>query len=507
MPVAAEGKLGELLDKESSKPQFQALSTNAQSEQEPGEEEEEESQEERDETAALAQQLEEKPENIAKRRDLLKVLDLMQKGVIVKLHIEMPSFQTRIKTEHLGLETGEEAQGVLQDYFKLGKLGLLPKELHRQLNTAEQAARKNLYRRGFDSYWGIFVPVQHYKAWKEANSKCEQRFNQVKERILAEYPSLREEVLTIYRPMAEEAWRQSALRQLEQLRQHQPNLTQNDPKVQQILESKASYITRYLQQIEAAMPDQGELARQFVYEVRLERIPLPTELAREVETADRLYQQRALQDARHRAEQESIRLQAELEQDLRRSTKEQAQQLADEFFNGVVRQVNSLISEVCTSVLEGLNRNGFLGGRSVVQLHNLLDQLKAYRDYLSDERLADQITRLQQALPKANSTTAIESGNGETTKSSRTGKGKLRLDVQPLRRVLREIGEEAREVLLELEDEPGINRLRRLSASSSASSEDTPADELGLDLAEEKPATQKARRGKAQRQQTELDLL
>lgn len=421
----------------------------------------------------------------------------MQKGVIVKLHIEMPSFQTRIKTEHLGLETGEAAQGVLHNYFKLGKLGLLPKELHCQLKAAEQAARKNLYRRGFDSYWGIFVPVQHYKAWKEANVTYEQRFNEVKERILAEYDTLREEVLEIYRPMAEEAWRQSALRQLENLREGQPGLKQTDPKVQELVNSKAAYVARYLRQLEEAMPDQGELERQFVYEVRLERIPLPTELARDREMADRLYQNRALQDARHRAEQESIRLQAELEQDLLRSTKEQSQQLADEFFNGIIRQINSLTREVCNNVLEGLNRHGFLGGRSAVQLHNLLDQLKVYRDYLSDERLADQITRLQQALPGANAS----AGNGPTTRTSRISKGKLRLDVQPLQRVLREIGEEAREVLLELDDEPGINRLHRLTTSAGSQS-----DELGLDLAEEEPITRRAKRTKAHKQ-AELELL
>ena len=128
-----------------------------------------------------------------------------------------------------------------------------------------------------------------------------------------------------------------------------------------------------------------------------------------------------------------------------------------------------------------------------MQLHNLLDQLKTYRDYLSDDRLADQITRLQEALPVADA-------SGGAGRTSRGSKGKLRLDVQPLQRVLREIGEEAREVLLELDDNPDINRLRRLSSSESSHT-----DELGLDLAEENPVTRRTSRTKANKQ-TELEL-
>src|SRR2546430_6568917 len=97
----------------------------------------------------IATQIGEEARSLKTIGDVGSVLQRMQEGVIISLHIEgTRRFWKRLAPEDLGLATsgdtnvvfGEEASQVLADYFQLGRLSLLPS--NRQLERLPETERE-----------------------------------------------------------------------------------------------------------------------------------------------------------------------------------------------------------------------------------------------------------------------------------------------------------------------------------------------------------------------------
>jgi hypothetical protein len=429
----------------------------------------------------IAVQTGEDPKLIAKRTDVATMLEKMKEGVVITLHISRPRFWSRLTLDDLGLgqrAISAEATDIINTYFQLGRRSLLPKRYQDWLGSAESSARSCLARYALKSHWGFFVPLTRYQEWKEDNSRMETEFFEVKDAILTNYEAIIEEMVDAHRPLAEDAWRRllvgTAMYEQEKLSSTTTALLEEVVEHLRAGHGKESFVENYLECIRAAMPQKQEIEEGFEYRVERGVIPLPSLLARDMEQADRVYQDRAVQDAetqarlaaievQRRTEMQKLTLQQqqereeqhhklqlerrrqqqqlEMEQDVLRDARRQKERLVQEFYTGIVQQINGLIFSVSDNVLQSLDdHNGILRGPVSAQLRNLVTQLEQL-NFVSDEQVEKQIARLRAVLPKPD-------------ESDKAAKGLAKIDTSRISTVVRELNHEAELILIDLGSQP-----------------------------------------------------
>jgi hypothetical protein len=426
----------------------------------------------------LAERLGEETGQIVVHRDLSGLLDRMKDGVVVQLSVSRPRFFKKLSLEDLGLKinldlaTSEEALRVLTDYFQFGRRSLLPGQWQDRLANAENNARYCLKRHSLKSHWGAFIPIGEYKAWKAENAEHEASFWQLRAELLASYDAICEEVLADFRVLAEDSWRRVLLGSSIK----EPSTVERVV-ITQLLqrlhaqEGKEAFLDAYEVTIRHALPTRIEIESAFAYHVEIGVIPLPSLLAQDIQQADSLYQERALRDARVRAEldmlerqrqaemrqlsakeqeeserrylrlqaeQERLQLQQEMERDVLANARAEKERLVREFYTGIVTQINELIRDVTSNVLESLEQHdGVLRGPVSNQLRNLVTQLDQL-NFMDDQTLMRQIERLQSVIPSQ-------------AESERARKGLARIDTSQMQHVVRQIHDAANEMLISLE--------------------------------------------------------
>lgn len=415
---------------------------------------------------------------------------------------------TTFGLEKLGITNGEEAQKVVKEYFSLGRHSLLPTQLQKDLATIENTARAALDRFALKTHWGYFVPTSNYLTWKAENEKHQKKFEEKKNYVLTHYEEIMAQVLSAYRTLAEDAWMQTSFGTLV-VRDNRDNLSEAlFQSLYQQLESgrgKEEFIQAYITYIQSEMPTREEVADAFEYEVELGYIPLPSLLARDMDEADHVVRSRALRDAtlkaemdtieakrraeldaiqeqqrldeakqraewqklsdqqrverqaaylkvqaeeeRLRAEREKIDLQRAMDRDVINNARTQKDQLVQQFYTGIIAQINQLVQEVCTETLESLDeQGGILRGPVSIRLGNLVKRLKNL-NFIADEQIDTQIRRLEAVLPSKD-------------ERDQARRGIARIETTGIRRVVQQINQEAQATLLELGLSP-VQRSRR----------------------------------------------
>ncbi len=445
----------------------------------------------------VAIQIGEDPATLTKRRDVTEVLERMKEGLTITVHISRPRFWSKLTLDDLGLAAGktlatsEAANKVVIDYFRLGRRSLLPKEYQDKLNLVETSARQCIARYAFKSHWGAFVPLTLYPEWKKANAEVEKEFWAVRDEIVENYEAITQQVMDAFRPLAEDAWRRVTLGKA-LFHQQASALTQEV--MEQIVarlkaeEGKETFVNNYLAYIRSAMPHPWEVEDGFTYEVERAVVPLPSLLARDMEHADRIYQERALKDARTRAELEAIeiqrraeveklsqqqqqerlqqqlererhyqqlraeqqrqQLQLEMERDILDDARRQKERLVQEFYTGVMHRISTLTHAVTGNILDSLDEHGgIIRGRVSVQLSNLVKQLETL-NFVEDAQIESQLQRLRDVLPTED----------EKEKAS---KGLARINTSRISQVVRKINEEAEHILIDLGAQPQTRKRRK----------------------------------------------
>src|SRR6266566_3168274 len=435
----------------------------------------------------LAERLGETSGQIVVHRDLSTLLDRMKDGVVVQLSVSRPRFFKKLSLEDLGLKvnldlaTSEEALRVITDYFHLGRRSLLPREWQDRLANVENNARYCLKKHSLKSHWGAFIPIREYSAWKTENAEHEASFWKLREELLEHYDALCEEVLADFRLLAEDSWRRvlvgSSIKAASMVERET---------IAQILqrlhveEGKDAFLDAYQVTIRHALPSRLEIEEAFAYHMEIGVIPLPSLLAHDIQHADSLYQERALRDARVRAEldalerqrevemrklsakaqeereqrylrlraeQERLRLQQEMERDVLANAQAEKERLMREFYSGIVTQINELIRDVTGNVLESLEEHdGILRGPVSNQLRNLIGQLDRL-NFMNDQTLMRQIERIQSVIPSQ-------------AESEQARKGLARIDTSQMQHVVRQVHDAANEVLISLEVATGQRKTR-----------------------------------------------
>jgi hypothetical protein len=435
----------------------------------------------------VAGQIGEETGQITVHRDLSALLERMKDGVTIQLSLSRPRFFKKLSAQDLGLQfegeiaTSSEAMRVIGDYFQLGRRSLLPKAWQDRLSNVENAARYCLKRHSLKSHWGAFVPVREYQAWKEENAELEQEFWKIRDELVAQYESIKEEVLADFQVLAEDSWRRVLIGST----LIDPTTTERAV-ITQLLqrlnagEGKEAFIDAYMKAIRLTLPTTVEIEESFRYNVEIGIIPLPSLLAQDIKQADSVYQERALRDARVRAEldrmererleamrelsakeqlerekrylqlqaeQETIRLRQQMERDVLANARAEKERLVREFYASVVEQINVLIRDVTQNVLDSISEhNGIIRGPVSSQLRNLVNQLNRM-NFMNDVELTRQIEQIQSIIP-----TDVERDQAR--------RGLAKIDTTQMQRVVRQVHDRASEILLNLDSAAGPRRTR-----------------------------------------------
>jgi translation initiation factor 2 beta subunit (eIF-2beta)/eIF-5 len=435
----------------------------------------------------LAERIGEESGQIVVLRDLSTLLERMEDGVVVQLSVSRPRFFKKLSLEDLGLKvnqdlaTSEEALRIISNYFQLGRRSLLPRTWQDRLANVENSARYCLKRHSLKSHWGAFIPLQEYERWKNENAEHKAVFWKLRDEILANYDALCEEVLADFRLLAEDSWRRVLLSSSIK----EPAIVERAV-ITQLLqrlhaeEGKDAFLEAYMTTIRHALPSRVEIEESFAYHEEIGVIPLPSLLAQDIQQADSIYQERALRDARVRAEldalerqrqeemrklsaqeqeereqrylrlraeQERLRLQQEMEHDVLANARAEKERLVREFYSEVVVQINELIRDVTSNVLESLDEHqGIIRGPVSSQLRNLVGQLERL-NFMNDAQLLQQIQRIQSIIPSQ-------------AERDQARKGLARIDTSQMQRVVRQVHDAANEVLIGLETATGQRKTR-----------------------------------------------
>jgi hypothetical protein len=274
-------------------------------------------------------------------------------------------------------------------------------------------------------------------------------------------------------PLAEDTWRRITLGTA--LLEQETPLTQN--LLSEITErlhaghGKNTFVTNYLDCIRAAMPKKSEIEQAFEYRVERGVIPLLSLARPDMEQANRIYHERALQDAETQAKLETIegqclsgipkltlqhqrereeqyrklqqererqRQQLEIEHDVLDDVRRQKEPLALEFYTGIIQQITTLIFQVMQKVLDSLEENqGILRGPVSVQLRNLVSQLENL-NFVNNRQIESQRERLRAVLPTED-------------QQKKAAKGLMRIDTAAINDVVHTIHQEAEHILIDLE--------------------------------------------------------
>jgi len=281
------------------------------------------------------------------------VLRLMQKGVLVQLHIGYWRPYSKLSESELGISE----DGSVKEYLQLGRKKLLPPEVVARLENIEKRARYALEENSFKCFWGRFVPVTAWSRWRDENEEIKGQFYNIRDEVISNLPESIGQLRDIYAQMAIEAYKRST---------YNP-----DAKVPE------SFISGFINKCLERIPSPDDMRRLFRYEEVYTYIPLPNQL--------KLQQSGSLEDAMHRQ--------------VAREMNQHKQEMVADFLVEINTSLRNMIADACQSVRDSIRRNERLVPRSVTGLRNLLSKLERL-NFHDDDQLSKMMDDIRSEINK-----------------------------------------------------------------------------------------------------------
>lgn len=280
-------------------------------------------------------------------------LNLLQEGVIVRLHAHRWRARTSLDLSDLGLPGNDGAARLYGDMVDLGAKYLMPKKVLKNLDAIEVAARQALKKYSFQTYWGHFVPVTAYGRIKEILGKYRQEYDDAVQNWLERYDDLVAQVLESYAELARIAYRRRHRLQAGQDQDHR-------------YLPEDAYVDSVVTRVRSLIPSKEEVKESCGFEIELSYIPLPSLLAADIDRAAEIQINTAKKEA-----------ELAMHRDVLSRARAEAEERLQQFLADFTGQLWGIAYNACVDVLKTCSRNGYLHPRSVVQLRNIIDQLRA----------------------------------------------------------------------------------------------------------------------------------
>ena len=281
------------------------------------------------------------------------VLRLMQKGVLVQLHIGYWRPYSRLSESELGISEG----GSVKEYLQLGRKKLLPPEMVARLENIEKRARYALEENSFKCFWGRFVPVTAWNRWCDENDGIKSQFYAIRDEVISNLPQSIGQLRDIYAQMAMEAYKRS---------KYDPNARVPE-----------SFINSFTEKCLEQIPSPDDMRRLFRYEEVYMYIPLPNQL---------ISQQTG-------SPEDMMRRQVAQEMN------DHKQEMVVDFLAEINSSLRTTIVDACQSVRDSIRRNERLVPRSVMGLRNLLSKLERL-NFHDDDQLTKMMDDIRSEIDK-----------------------------------------------------------------------------------------------------------
>jgi hypothetical protein len=281
------------------------------------------------------------------------VLRLMQKGVIIQLHIGYWRPYSRLSESELGISE----DGSVKEYLQLGRKKLLPPEMVARLENIEKRARYALEENSFKCFWGRFVPVTAWNRWRDENEEIKNQFYAIRDEVISNLPESIGQLRDIYAQMAMDAYKRSRYDSEAQVPEHYIE----------------TFISRCLEQI----PSPDDMRRLFRYEEVYTYIPLPSQL--------KIQQSGSAEDM--------------MKRQVAREMNQHKQEMVADFLVEINTSLRNMIVGACQSVKDSIRRNDRLVPRSVMGLRNLLAKLERL-NFHDDDQLSKMMEDIRSEIDK-----------------------------------------------------------------------------------------------------------
>ncbi len=280
------------------------------------------------------------------------VLRLMQKGVLVALHIGYWRPYSRLSESELGED------GSIKEYLQLGRKKLLPPDTVARLENIEKRARYTLEENSFRCFWGRFVPVTAWNRWRDENENIKSQFYAIRDEVISNLPNSIGQLRDIYSQMAAEAYKRS--------------------KYDQNAEVPESFINSFTEKCLEQIPSSDDMRRLFRYEEVYTYIPLPNQL---------------ISQKAGSSPEDAMRRQVAQEMN------DHKQEMVADFLAEINTNLRSMVVDACRSVRDSIRRNERLVPRSVMGLRNLLSKLERL-NFHDDEQLTKMMDDIRSEIDK-----------------------------------------------------------------------------------------------------------
>lgn len=295
---------------------------------------------------------------------------LMEKGVIVSLHIGRWRAQAKLTPKDLGFdESDEELNSFFRRYFSLGNKLLITTEMKKKLDRIESRGRACLKRYSFDTVFGSFVPYTSFEFWKEENEKVKSEYLDCMHNFLDTFTEVIEEANEEYRKAAEQLWDRITALQTQE---------------------KETFVTGFIERLQSRVPTPELVEESFYYDCNYSTIPMPSFIEEDIRKAK-------IKSICTDANEETIQKISSMCDTVAEEYMTKKSEIIDKFLDNTVKHLRAQIASLCDEVIICIEKNKKLAKKKVTSIQKNLKRLETM-NFFDDTEMSKNLKRVSKIV-------------------------------------------------------------------------------------------------------------
>jgi hypothetical protein len=301
-------------------------------------------------------------ERIVTEVDPQWIIDLMRKGLIVRITIKKWCGTARLHPDDLGLKfVDEESSDFAKKYLSLGSQKLLPPDILSVFSKLMTRSRKLLDDYSFDTIWGKFVPDTAFAEWEEKNQEIEKDYMEAAKNFGNRYNEIIAIVKEDYKNLAKDVWAR--------LYPESPDgMTK-------------SFEDHFIDSVVSKIPSREEIVSKFEYKCVFSEIPVPSIVAQNISKHNEILREDEKKHQEHQALMNSRQRLAEIYEEKRK-------EYIESFLDSTVKSLRESIREICDAVLKGIGErkaiNKSITGKHTQRIKDIINMSRSLNFYEDD---------------------------------------------------------------------------------------------------------------------------
>lgn len=280
-----------------------------------------------------------------------KVLEMMNNGILVDLNINRIRFVKRLRKEDLNIEVLDSS---FDRYILLGQKLTFAERIVDELNSIEIGARNTLYKRGFKTPIGMFLPKKDFLKWRDEVEVYKKSYFSKLDYIKNNYADIKKDVVENYIVISKGLFKGQIQRD------------------------------QFLEVINQIIPTIEEIESSFHFDYNISIVALPSVLQKDL-----------------------LKTKEDLE--IRNAIIDNKRKLIDDFFYSIAGQAVNLVYDVAQKVQESIKSNdGVIVGRTSVQIRNLKRKLERLASFTDSEKIYEYLKSISEIADRKSNNMQVE---------------------------------------------------------------------------------------------------